>query len=331
MPSSTNNDVQSRYGGQRVLVIGGSGFIGHNLVVRLVAGGAHVTSMSRGLAPQIAPLGPEVLSRTADLTDTRAMLDLIPEHDIIFSVAGPSGAASSSASMREDMHVNLIGQHNLLEACRRAETPPRVIFGSTRLVYGKPQYLPVDEGHPTQPTSLYGIHHLAAQGYHQHYHRVHGVPTTILRITVPYGPHQIWNTYTHGVVNLFIRRAVQGQPIQIYGSGQQLRDLLYIDDLVDAILAIAMTPDTVGQIINVGSGQPTELRVLAKMITELAGGGELRSVPWPKDAADVETGDFYADISRLQALTGFAPRIPLADGLRESIAFYRSVTACPGT
>ncbi|MHB8378187.1 MAG: NAD-dependent epimerase/dehydratase family protein [Dehalococcoidia bacterium] len=312
------------YQGARVLVLGASGFIGFNLVVALAGCGADVTAASRGVTrqPHAYPAG--VRERAIDVREIDPLVGLVAGHDVVFDVAGRSGAVESNLSPLDDLRTNVVGQFNVLEACRRAAPRARIVFASSRLVYGRARYLPVDEQHPTDPTSMYGVHRLAAEKYHLLYHQMHGMATTVLRIAVPYGPCQPLDAASHGVVNLFMRTVVDGRPITLYGGGKQLRDVLHIDDLVGAMLASGRSPATIGAVMNVGGGQPVTLAELATTIVEIAGCGRVTEAPWPDDVAAVETGDFHADIGSIRALTAWVPRIPLRDGLRSSIAYYRA-------
>lgn len=319
-----SEDPYGGYRDARVLVLGGSGFIGYNLTSALASAGARVTAVSRGLTQKARPHPESVLDKRVDMADIDDLLPLVPEHDVIFDVAGRSGAVESNVSPLDDLRVNLVGQFNLLEACRRTGSSARIVFASSRLVYGRPQHLPVDETHSTEPTSVYGVHRLAAEKYHQLYHRIHGLAITILRITVPYGPYQALNTTSHGVVNLFMSAVAEGHPITLYGEGRQVRDVLHVDDLVRAFLTVAQSKRSVGQIFNVGGAMPVRLRDLADAIIGVAGGGEVRFAPWPEGAAAVETGDFYADIARIKNMTGWVPRITLKEGLQASFAYYRA-------
>lgn len=317
-------EVNIDYRGTRALVVGGSGFIGFNLTCALVQAGARVTVMMRGLTGKAAPYPEGVVEKIADLADIDDLLDIVLEHDLIFDVAGQSGAVKSNDSPLDDLRANLIGQFNLLEACRRTGSRARVVFASSRLVYGRPQYLPVDEAHPTEPTSIYGVHRLAAEKYHRLYQRIHGLSGTILRITIPYGPFKANNTNSHGVVNLFMSAAAEGRPITLYGDGRQLRDVLHVDDLVRAFLTVARSDRAEGMILNVGGATPVRLDEIAQVIVDAAGEGEVRFAPWPQGEADVETGDFCADNALITATTGWTPTIALKDGIEDSMAYYRA-------
>lgn len=331
--SRRDDELAERYAGKRVLVIGGTGFIGHNLVVRLDAIGARVTAASRGKSAHADPFPEGVRFQPLDITEIADLIDVVGSHDFVFSVAGRTGAAQSNVNVLADIRVNLLGQYNLLEACRRAAPDVRVVVASSRLVYGRPQFLPVTESHPTDPTSSYGINTLAAEKYHLLYASQHGIRTTVMRVTVPYGPFFPLTLRPHGIVNAFIRIAAEGGTITIYGDGSQLRDVIYIDDLVDGMLLTALRESTAGQIYNIGSGQPCPLVDIAHRVVARAGQGRIETVAWPEAAKAVETGDFWTDTSRLEQATGWRADTALDAGIERSLAYFRSrapVRRAPG-
>lgn len=317
-------ELAEAYAGKRVCVIGGTGFLGYNLVCALARCGVAVTAASRGQTPSSQPLPAAVSYCPIDLRDEAGMTRLVANSDVIFSVAGRPGAIASIEAPEEDMQINLLGQYKLLNACVRSGNSPRLVFASTRLVYGKAQMLPVAETHPTDPTSMYGIHTLAAEKYHLLYQHSQGVRTTVLRITVPYGPYMPPNTSTHGVINHFIRTAVSGGAICLFGGGHQIRDVLYIDDLVKAFLEVGRTETLVGAVVNVGSGIRQKLHDIARAIIATAGAGRIEFAPWPDNAVRVETGDFYADIGRITTATGWRPEVSLKEGIERTVAYYQA-------
>lgn len=316
---SSHADLCSPYAGRRVLVFGGTGFLGFNLACRLARAGVDVTVASRGVTRPASTFPPNVRLATADLADQPAIQNLLRDADAVFMLAGSTGAIESTAAPLDDIPANLIGHINLLEAWRAARSSARLIVGSSRLVYGRPLRNPVREDHPTDPTSAYGINKLAAEKYHRLYHELHNVRSTILRIPVAYGPGAPRNSTNHGVVRHFIDHALAGRPITLYGGGAQLRDFLYVDDLLDAMLTVGAHDATTGMVLNVGSGSPTRLSDLAQTVVAAVGKGEIQSTPWPTHAKQVETGDFIADISRITSLTPWRPTTPLAEGVARCV------------
>jgi UDP-glucose 4-epimerase len=322
-------DLSSHYRGKNVLVVGGSGFIGYNLSGELVARGAKVAVASRGITIPAGRYPSSVESVRLDLCDPASFGRALHDRDIVFIVAGATGAVRSISCPVEDLRSNLAGQLNLLEALRQLPKYPRIILAGTRLVYGIAQRLPVDEAHPTNPTSAYGVHKLTAEKYHLLFHHLHGLPTTVTRITVGYGPYAPLTNTAYGVVNTFSGSLIRGEPITVYGSGEQTRDFVYIDDVVDALLRLGMCDQAIGQAFNIGHGRPITLAALAEALIRVAGQGSVVHVPWPADAEKVETGNFYADTTLLSRVTGWAPRMPLEEGLARVLEYLRQIALEP--
>jgi nucleoside-diphosphate-sugar epimerase len=309
--------------------VGGSGFIGYNLAGELLARGAKVTVASRGITIPAGRFPPTVESVRLDMCDPASFGRILHDRDMIFIVAGATGAVRSISCPVEDLRSNLSGQLNLLEALRKLPRHPRIVLAGTRLVYGIAQRLPVDESHATNPTSAYGVHKLTAEKYHLLFHHLHGLPTTVTRITVAYGPFSPITNTAYGVVNTFARSLVRGEPITVYGTGDQTRDFVYIGDVVDALLRLGACDAAIGKAFNIGHGRPITLADLAEALVRVAGNGSVVHVPWPPDAEKVETGNFYVDTSLLSNVTGWAPRMPLDDGLSRVLDYMRQVTAAP--
>ena len=318
----------SSYAGRRVLVIGGLGFIGSNLVARLAGLDARVTAVTPnrrrhdGLASELELAGVAVFE--ADIRDAEAMRIAVVTQDIVFNVSGQSGAVHSMEDPWTDLDVNLRGTLVLLEALREANPTARLVCAGSRLQYGRVTQLPVAEDAAAVPMCLHAVHKSTIEAYLGVYGRLFGLRGTMARITNPYGPRQPASTTAYGVINQLIHRALAGGTLTIYGDGTQLRDYLYIDDLVDALLRIGETHGADGGIYNIGSGHGTSLVDLARLIIELAGDGRIAHVEWPDLASRIETGDFVADVSRLDADLQWKPTVALADGLARTIAFYRA-------
>lgn len=313
--------------GRRVLVTGGLGFIGINLCARLVELGAVVTVLDNSV-----PLSPgagleEILRRlrlvVADIRDVEKVELAVRDQDIIFNLAGKSGAADSNKTPLNDLDINCRGHLTILEACRSFNPGVAIIFPSSRLVYGKPCYLPVDEKHPLAPESIYATHKLAVENYHIIYGRLHGLKTTVLRISNPYGPFQSGEGRAYGIANRFIQLAVAGRQITLFGDGGQRRDYLYIDDLVAAMLAAPATEKSAGKIYNIGDGAGCSLAELARMAVEEAGNGTIVTVPWPSDYQAIETGDYLSDISLANHELGWSPKVNISEGIARTVASYR--------
>jgi UDP-glucose 4-epimerase len=313
------------YSEKRVLITGGLGFMGFNMVRALEARNARVTVLSRSWPPL-----PESVESTlsgvtffkGDIRDRVVTDEAVTGCDVIFHLAGKSGPVASNASPMDDLDINSRGTLTLLESCRRLNPKVKVVFPSSRLVYGAAARLPVSEDEATAPLSIYGIHKLAAEQYLLLYERLYGLRATILRITNPYGPFQRPEQNRYGIVNWFIHEALHDRTLTVYGEGAQLRDYVHVDDVVEAMLTAGLAPEADGKIFNVGSGGGVSFLEMAEHIIQAAGHGRLEHVEWPADAALVETGDFVADISRIAECLGWKPRIPLNAGIEDVIDRY---------
>jgi nucleoside-diphosphate-sugar epimerase len=313
--------------GKKILVTGGLGFIGLNTCARLLKLGAEVTALDNFVPTQITPAFEAVRSRlrlaVADIRDAEKIERVVRDQEVIFNLAGKSGAADSNKTPLNDLDINCRGHLNVLEACRRFNPAVTIIFPSSRLVYGKPLYLPVDEQHPLAPESIYAAHKLAVENYHLIYGKLYGLKVTVLRISNPFGPFQAGEGRAYGIANSFIQAAVSGRPIALFGDGSQLRDYLYIDDLVEALLYSAFAPESRGRIYNIGDGQGTSLLELAEMAVLEAGQGEIVRVPWPEEYRAIETGDYLSDISLARHELGWSPSTGIREGIARTVNSYR--------
>jgi UDP-glucose 4-epimerase len=313
------------YAEKRVLVTGGLGFMGFNLVRALQAANAHLSVLSRSWPERpgsVESILDGVSFFKGDIRDAAVVDEAVIGCDVIFHLAGKSGPVASNASPLDDLDVNGRGMLTLLESCRRLNTNAKIIFPSSRLVYGANIQLPATETAPTAPLSFYGIHKLAAEQYLLLYQRLHGVRASILRITNPYGPFQNPEQNRYGIVNWFIHEAMHDRPLPVYGQGAQLRDYIHVDDVVDAMLTAGVAKEADGRIFNVGSGRGVSFLDMAEHIVRAAGRGRVKHVDWPADAALVETGDFVADTSLIAATLGWKARIPLESGIDDVISRY---------
>ncbi len=310
-----------------VLVTGGLGFIGRNLVAGLLDEGAKVTIVDRDFvdARALRKIGGESNGQLrfvmADIGDAKAAKNYVAEQEIVFHLAGHSGPVGSLGEPFVNLDVNCRGTLTLLEALREKSPNARVIFPSSRLVYGLPEYLPVDEEHPTRPITLYGIHKLAVEGYLRVYQREYNLETVVFRISNPFGPHVPAPHHKYNILNWFIDRALQGDELTVYGEGEQTRDYLYIADLIDAFLLSAVKPEAVGKVMNIGA-EPIPFVEMAKMVVDVVGSGYVRHVPWPEDYKRVETGDWDFDESKAKEILGWGLRTDLEGGIEQTVKMY---------
>ena len=318
------------YADKRVMITGGLGFIGSNLARHLAALGARVLVVD-SLLPDcggnlfnVDGVADQLTVNIADIRQPSTMNYLVRGCDVIFSLAGQVSHIDSLHDPYADLEVNCRGQLTLLEACRNHNTSAKVVYAGTRQVYGRPDSLPVDESHLVRPTDVNGINKAAGEYYHLVYNNVFGVRACSLRLTNVYGPRQLIKHNRQGFIGWFIRLAVEGRPISLYGDGSQLRDLVYVDDVIDAFLRAGSNDDCNGEVFNVGGSEPISLQALASKLIGIAGGGRVDCVPWPVEKKAIDIGSFYADSSKLHAATGWAPTVSLDDGLTRTIEFYRA-------
>lgn len=314
-----------------MLVVGGLGFIGTNLVARLLAAGARTSIVTprrashEGLARAYEAAGAVLFE--ADIRDRDAIALAVAGQDVVFNLSGQSGAVQSMEDPWTDLDVNCRGNLVLLEAWRTTAPHAKVIFAGSRLQYGRPRSLPVSEDQDEEPLCLHAVHKAAAESYLGVYRRLFGLRYSVARVTNPYGPGQPASRRTYGVINHLIHLALSDGTLTIYGDGAQLRDYLFVDDLTTALLMLGASDASDGRVYNVASGRGVALLDVARLIVELAGGGRIEHVPWPDLAAQMETGDFVADVSRIAREIGWHPQVALRDGLEQTIAFYRAHAA----
>jgi len=317
------------FSGQRVLITGGLGFIGSTLAIRLVELGAQVTLVD-SLIPEyggnlwnIEPVRERVTVNISDVRDEHAMRYLVRGQDYLFNLAGQTSHLDSMRNPYPDLEINVRAQLYILEACRHHNPDVKVIFASTRQLYGRPRYLPVDEAHPLQPVDINGINKLAGEWYHLVYHSAYGLRTCVLRLTNTYGPRMRVKDARQTFLGIWIRRLIEGQPILVYGDGSQLRDFNYVDDVVDALLRVALSDDANGEVYNLGAPEPISLRQTAELLVAINGGGRFELVPFPQELKPIDIGDYYGDYRKIRARHGWEPKTPLAEGLRQTLEFYR--------
>jgi UDP-glucose 4-epimerase len=317
------------YRGRRVLITGGLGFIGSNLARRLAALGADVLIID-SLIPDyggnlfnIDDIADRVRVNIADIRTEASMQVLVQKRDIIFNLAGQVSHIDSMRDPHTDLEINCRAQLSLLEACRRRNPGVRVVFAGTRQVYGKPEYLPVDERHLVNPADINGINKAAGEYYHLLYNNVFGLRASSLRLTNVYGPRQLIKHNRQGFIGWFIRLAIEDNEIQIFGDGSQVRDFVYVDDVADAFLRAGASDACDGQVFNVGGNQPISHSDLVALLIDVAGSGRVRHVEWPPDKKRIDIGSFYSDSSKFNRVVGWSPAVDLREGLKRTIAFYR--------
>jgi len=318
------------YEGKKVLITGGLGFIGSNLARALVPLGADVLLVD-SLIPDyggnlfnIDGIESRVKVNIADVRDANGMQYLVSGQDVLFNLAGQVSHVDSMTDPMTDLEINCKSQLAILEACRKGSPGIRIVYASTRQIYGKPMRLPADEDHPVHPTDVNGINKASGEMYHRIYGEVYGLRTTSLRLTNTYGPRQLLKHNRQGFAGWFIRRVVLGEEILLFGDGEQKRDFNYVDDVVDAFLTAAASDESQGEVFNLGATPPASLREFLEVLYEVAGEKpNYRLVPFPEERRRIDIGDFYTDYRKIRKKLGWEPRVDLREGARRTIEFYR--------
>lgn len=319
---------QNSFSGKRVLITGGLGFIGSALARSLVNLGADVTLVD-SLIPEyggnlfnITDIKTRVRINISDVRDPFAMRYLLQGQEYLFNLAGQTSHIDSMDAPHTDLNINAGAQLSILETCRNHNPSIKIVFASTRQLYGKPEYLPVDEKHPIHPVDVNGINKLAGEWYHILYNNIYGIRACALRLTNTYGPGMRVKDARQTFLGIWLRNLIEGKPVLVFGNGEQLRDFNYVDDIVEALLMAATSEKTNGEIYNLGSHEIINLKDLAKMLTDLHAGGRFKIVPFPPERKAIDIGNYYSDFSKIRETLGWEPRIPLREGLQRSLDYY---------
>lgn len=319
-----------QFNNKDILITGGLGFIGSNLAIRLVALGARVTIID-SLYPQyggnvfnVESIKNHVDIQIFDVRETSKVEALLKNKDFLFNLAGQTSHLDSMLEPQTDLEINAAAQLSILEACRRSNPDIKIVFASTRQIYGRPNYLPVNELHPIKPVDVNGINKLAGEQYHILYHEVYDLRSTVLRLTNTYGPCMRIKDARQTFLGIWVKSLLEGIPINVFGDGLQLRDFNYVDDCVDAMLLAAQSDRADGRIFNLGSTEVISLKVLAEVMIGLGFGGEFNLIPFPAERKRIDIGDYYGDYSLIAAELGWSPKIGLHEGLKKTLTYYKN-------
>ena len=316
------------YRNRAILVTGGLGFIGSNLCRRLAGLGASVTAVGSLLPDYGGNLfnldGYEDKVRI-NIADVRghAMEYLVQGHDIVFNLAGQVSHIDSMTDPFTDLEINCRSQLWILEALRKRNPEAKIIYAGTRQIYGRPKHLPVDEEHALAPADVNGINKISGEFYHLVYNQVYNIRACSLRLTNTYGPRQLIRHNRQGFIGWFMKKAVQGETIEVFGDGAQRRDFDYVDDVVDAFLRAGASEASNGQVFNLGGGAPISLLDLATDLVRLSGHGGLKVVPFPEERKKIDIGDFYSDAGKIERVLGWKSTTKFEDGLIRTIDYYK--------
>jgi len=318
----------NNYKSRKILITGGLGFIGSNLALKLVELGANITIID-SLIPEyggnlfnIEPIKDKVRVNISDVRDEHSMKYLVQNQDYLFNLAGQTSHIDSMNNPFPDLEINAKAQLSILEACRKYNKDIKIVFASTRQVYGKPQYLPVDEKHPLCPVDVNGINKMAGEWYHIVYNNVYNIRSTVLRLTNTYGPRMRVKDARQTFLGIWIRRLIEGKPLLVFGDGKQIRDFNYVDDVVDALLLAALSDDANGEIFNLGADDPITLKETAQLMIAVNGKGTYDIVPFPSERKVIDIGDYYGDYRKIRSKLNWKPKTTLPEGLKKTLDYF---------
>lgn len=325
----TGSGLRTAFNGKRTLITGGMGFIGSQLARRLVGLGASVTIID-ALKPEsganpynLSGIESQVNLTIGDVCDPSVIGPLIQNKDFLFNLAAQVGHLASMREPFEDLRVNAVGPLVMLEECRTRNPTIKTIYAGTRQIYGRPQYLPVDEKHSLEPVDYNGVSKLAGEMYHLVCQRVYGLRVTVIRMTNVFGPGMRVKDARQTFIGWWFHQLIEGQELEVFGNGTQTRDLNYVDDVVDALLLTAANPISDGKIYNLGGGGPVRLLDLAELMVKINGSGGYRLTPFPSDRKQIDIGNFYADTRKIENELHWKPGTSLEAGIARTLEYYR--------
>ena len=324
--------MNSAFANARVLITGGLGFIGSNLARRLVGLGSEVTVVDSlipdygGNRYNVEDIRDRLQINVSDVRDTHSLRHLVQDKDYLFNLAGQTSHLDSMTNPMPDLEINCQAQLSILETCRAGNPKIKIVFASTRQIYGRPTRLPVDETHPLNPVDVNGINKMAGEQYHLLYNNVHGIAATALRLTNTIGPRMRIKDARQTFVGLWVRQLLEGNPISVWG-GKQLRDFTDVEDAVDAFLMAAASPATNGQVYNLGGSGVIDLAGVAKLMIEVNGAGTFEIREFPADRRAIDIGDYYSDFSKIRTELGWEPKRTLRETIAATLSYFKDSMA----
>lgn len=320
--------MKKEFAGAKVLITGGLGFIGSNLARRLSSLGADITVVDSllpdygGNRYNVEGIADRLQVNISDVRDTHSLRSLVQGKDYLFNLAGQTSHLDSMLNPMPDLEINCQAQLSILETCRAYNPRVKIVFASTRQIYGRPNHLPVGESHPLNPVDVNGINKMAGEKYHLLYNDLYGLPATALRLTNTIGPRMRIKDARQTFVGLWVRQLLEGKPIEVWG-GKQLRDFTDVEDAVDAFLVAAASPSTNGQVYNLGGSEVVDLISLAKLMVDVNGSGNYEIRDFPADRRAIDIGDYYADFSKIRAELGWTPKRSLRETIESTLRYFR--------
>lgn len=315
------------FSGKNVLITGGLGFIGSSLAHELVNLGANVMIVD-SLIPQyggnlfnVADISEKVRVNISDVRDEASMRYLVQGQDFLFNLAGQTSHMDSMQDPYTDLEINCRAQLSILESCRKFNPTVKIVFASTRQIYGKPDYLPVDEKHLLRPVDVNGVNKMSGEQFHILYNNVYGLQACALRLTNTIGPRMRIKDARQTFLGIWVRLLMENKPFEVWG-GEQRRDFTFVDDAVQGFLLAAASREANGQIFNLGGDGVITLKDLADLLVRENGGGHFCVKSYPADRKPIDIGDYFADFGLIRATLGWEPKVPLREGLRRTLDFY---------
>ncbi len=314
---------------KKILITGGLGFIGSNLARRLVELQNQVTIID-SLIPEyggnlrnLHDIQGQVDINISDVRDPHAIHQLIQGKDYLFNLAGQTSHMDSMNDPITDLDINAKAQLSILEACRKYNPDVRIVFASTRQIYGKPNYLPVDEKYPLHPVDVNGINKIAGEQYHILYQEVYGIASSVLRLTNTYGPRMRIKDARQTFLGVWIRNLLEGKPIQVFGDGKQRRDYNYVEDVLDGLVIAATQENAIGKVYNLGDPAPLSLEDTAKIMCQEIEGSNYQLVAFPEDRKAIDVGDFVCDYSAFRNEFEWKPKVNFEEGIQRSLSYFQ--------
>jgi UDP-glucose 4-epimerase len=321
--------MKNEFAGKRVLITGGLGFIGSNLAQRLVELGSDVTVVDSlipdygGNLYNVEGIRDRIQVNVSDVRDTHSLRHLVQGKDYLFNLAGQTSHLDSMTNPMPDLEINCQAQLSILETCRAVNPKIKIVFASTRQIYGRPTRLPVSETHPLNPVDVNGINKMAGEQYHLLYNNVYGIAATALRLTNTIGPRMRIKDARQTFLGLWVRQLLEGKPISVWG-GKQLRDFTDVEDAVDAFLMAAASPATNGQVYNLGGREVIDLGAVAKLMVEVIGAGSFEIREFPSDRRAIDVGDYYADFSKIRNELDWNPKHSLRETIESTLSYFKA-------
>jgi UDP-glucose 4-epimerase len=320
--------MNSKIKNKKVLITGGLGMIGSTLANKLVSMGVEVTLLDSLIKPyganffNVEKISHLIKINISDIRDKESVKILVQDKDIIINLAGQVSHNDSLQNPYLDTDINYIGHLNVLEAVKNYNPTAKILYSGSRLQFGKIISNPVAEDHPTNPLTPYAVNKTAAENLYLYYNRVFNIPIVLFRIANPYGPRCQMQHSKYAIINWFIRNAIEGKEITIFGDGSQIRDYIFVDDLAEAFILASVDDNIKGEIFNIGSGTGTSFKDMVQLVVEVVGKGKIKYQPWPQDYLNVETGDYITNISKITKMLNWVPKISLKNGIEDTVSYY---------